>query len=362
MDKKTLWWLIGGLGGIILLIILLSLISRLTTRTYSTYAETEAKLVEAAKKYYVNNINYLPTEEKASTEVMLGTLVEEGYIKPLDKYLRYGSSCDAKVIVTKTKLDYDYMPYLNCGERYSSTQLYKKVLEDNAIVDKGVGLYNIDNEKVFKGEVKNNYILLNKQKWRIIRIDEDNNLVLMSEFRTDTTEWDNRYNLETDSDDGINNYNISRIKEFIENQYYNGELLTNYEKSKVVFSKACLGSRENINSGSFKKVECSQLSEEELPIKLLTVGEYLEASIDPNCNTIEDRGCTNYNYMHDLPQSFWTITKGQKNTAYVYSINTSGVAETRASGSKQVRYVILLSSKTLYSSGSGLYDDPYIIK
>ena len=109
-------------------------------------------------------------------------------------------------------------------------------------------------------------------------------------------------------------------------------------------------------------IECSELSEEEAPIRLLTVGEYLIASIDPNCNTIEDRGCTNYNYMHDLQQSFWTVTKSPKGSSYVYAISTSGVYETRASNSKQLRYVILLSPKTLYSSGSGLYDDPYIIR
>lgn len=362
MDKKILWWIIGGLLGIVLLIVLLSVISKLTIKTYSTYVEVENKLVEAAKKYYADNTNYLPVEEKKTSEVKLSTLVEGNYIKPLNKYLRYGNSCDAKVVVTKTKLNYDYSPYLNCGEKYTSIELYKKVLEDNSIVTKGPGLYNISNEKIFRGEVKNNYIQLNKQNWRIIRIDEDNNLVLMSEFRTDTTEWDNRYNLVTDSDDGINNYNISRIKEYIEKEYYEGTLLTNYEKSKVVYSKACIALRNKTDERSMKQVECSELSEEEVPVRLLTVGEYLISSIDSNCKTIEDRGCTNYNYMHDLPQSFWTITKGQKNSAYVYNINTSGVYEVRANSTKQIRYVITLNSKVAYASGSGLHDDPYIIR
>ena len=362
MDKKTLWWIIGGLGGIILLIIILSLLSRLTTKTYNTYTEVEAKLVEAAKKYYATNPNYLPTEKNKTSEVTLSTLIEKEYIKPLNKYLRYGDSCDAKVVVTKVNASYDYLPYLNCGEKYTSIELYKKVLEDNTIVTKGVGLYNIENEKIFRGEVKNNYVLLNKQNWRILRIDKNENLVLMSEFRTDTTEWDNRYNLETDSDDGINDYNVSRIKEYIEKKYYDGELLTDYEKSKVVFTNACLATRSKTEMGSMNQVECSKLSDEELPIRLLTVGEYLISSIDPNCKTTEDRGCTNYNYMHDLPQSFWTITKGQKNSAYVYNINTSGVYETRANNSKQLRYVVSLGKNAMYSSGSGLYDDPYIIK
>lgn len=362
MDKKTLWWLIGGIGGIILLILILVLLNKLSNRTYNTYAQVETKLVEAAKKYYAVNPNYLPTENNQRNEVHVNTLVEGNYIKPLNKILRNGDSCDAKVVVIKNKLDYEYTPYLNCGDKYISIELYKKVLEDNTIVNKGAGLYNIENEKVFRGEVKNNYILLNENKWRILRIDDNNNLVLLSEFRTDSTEWDNRYNVEVDSEDGISNYNLSRIKEYIEKEYYDGVLLKDVEKSKVVYQKACLASREKTASGSMRNIECRELSEEELPVRLLTVGEYLISSIDPNCKTIEDRGCTNYNFIHDLPQSFWTITKGQRNSAYIYAISTSGVYETRANNSKQLRYVVSLGMNTMYSSGSGTYDDPYVIK
>lgn len=361
MDKKTLWLLIGGLGGIILLILILVLLNKLTQKEYLSYEKVELKLVNAAEKYYNDNQNLLPNVEGGTSTVTLTTLVNGEYIKPLNKYLKDGDSCDARVVVTKY-LSYDYVPYLNCGENYLSTELYKKVLTDNTITNTGAGLYNMGNEKVFRGEVKNNYIMLNDKLWRIARIDENNNLVLISNFRTESYEWDNRYNQEIDLDYGINNYNLSRIKETIENDYYNGELLTDKEKSKVVPTKACIGLRKNDESGSYKIIECKELTEKEVPIRLLTVGEYLEASIDPYCKTLEDKGCINYNYIHDLLNSFWTITKGQKNSSYVYNITSSGVSETRTNSAKQVRYVINLGTKTIYSTGSGTYEDPYKIR
>lgn len=361
MDKKTLWWLIGGLGGIILLIIILVLLNKLTQKNYISYENVELKLVSAAEKYYIDNSNLLPNVVGSSSTVTLSTLVNGGYIKSLSNYLKDGESCDARVVVTKN-LSYDYIPYLNCGENYVSTELYKKVLEDNVITNTGAGLYNISNEKVFRGEVKNNYIMLNDKLWRITRIDENNNLVLLSNFRTESYEWDNRYNHEIDLDYGINNYNVSRIKDVIENIYYNGEILTDKERSKVVYTKACIGSRKYNEVGSYKAIECSELSEKEVPVRLFTVGEYMEASIDPYCKTLEDKGCINYNYIHDLLNSFWSITKGVKNSSYVYSITSSGVSESRTNSSKQIRYVINLGPKAIYSTGSGTYEDPYKIR
>ena len=362
MDKKTLIWLLGGLGGLVLLIVILSLLNRGTTPKYVGYDTVEEKLVEAAKKYFNDNQILLPSTTGNSSMVTLNTLVVGEYIKPLNKYIKNGDSCDASVSVTKLTTDYDYTPYLNCGTDYTSIELYKRVLEDNTIATSGVGLYGINYEKVFRGEVKNNYVSLNNKLWRIIKIDEYNNLVLISNFRSDTYEWDDRYNQELDSNDGINNYELSRIKDLIETTFNGNELLTEYEKSKVVYQKACIGGRKYKEEGRSEDVECKVLTEEEVPARLITVGEFIEASIDQNCKTIEDKGCTNYNYLLDLDTSFWTMTKGEKNSSQVYSASSNGLLEGRADISRQVRYVISLSPKTFYEKGSGTEQDPYIIK
>ena len=362
MDKKTLWWLIGGLGGLILLIIILNLLSKVSINRYITYEEVEVKLVEAAKKYYADNSMLLPSTLNDTSVVTLNTLVVGEYIKPLNKYLKNGDACNATIAVTKLTSDYDYTPYLDCGTDYNSIELYKKVLEDNNIVSSGFGLYQINDEKVFRGEIKNNYVSLNKQLWRILRIDSNNNLVLISNFKTDLYEWDNRYNQDSNSNDGINNYNLSRIKDTIENKFNSDELLNTSEKAKVVYSKVCVGGRNYTETGNISDIECQELSDEEVPVRLLTVGEYIEASVDSNCNTVQDKGCTNYNYLHDLQMGFWTMTKGPKNSSYVYAISTNGVTESRASITRQIRYVITISSKSFYSKGSGTYDDPYFIK
>ncbi len=362
IDKKTLMVSGIGIGVLILLIVLIAFLARINEKKYYTYEEVESKLVDASKKYFSDNSSYLPSVEAKTATISIEALIIGGYISPLDELLKNGNKCSAEVVVTNLLSGYDYTPYLNCGEDYTSVELYNKVLKDNSIITEGFGLYLDNNEKVFKGEVKNNFVILNGNLWRIIRIDEDNNLVLMSYFKTNSILWDNRYNEDVKANYGIANYNISRIKDTIENTYYNEELLTDGEKSKVVQTKWCLGSRTSTDSANMKDIECSELTEEESPIGLLTVYEYLQASVDPNCHTIEDRGCTNYNYMHDRQSSFWTITKGQKNSSYVYNVTSSGVIESKANTTKQVRYVIKLSPKTIYTSGSGTEEDPYKIR
>lgn len=362
IDKKTLKIGIIGMSALIGLIILVSVITRLTDKTYYSYSEVEEKLVAAAQNYYNINSSYLPKTEKTTSVVSISTLVNNDYIKPLDTLLKDGENCTAQVVVSKVGSNYEYTPYLDCGSAYSSIELYSKLLEDNQVATEGIGLYKINAEYVFKGEVKNNFILLNEKPWRILRIDEDNNLVLLSQFNTLTSSWDNRYNEETNGNYGINNYNISRIKERLETEYNGTELLTDSEKSKVVSTKWCIGKRLSTDTGNMEAVECRVMSEEESPIGLLTLYEYMQVSLDEGCKTIEDRNCTNYNFIHDFENTFWSITPSPTNTSYAYYITTSGVYESRTNVNRQLRYVIKLGTKAIYSSGSGTEEDPYKIR
>lgn len=354
IDRKTLLYLGIGIGVIVLLIIILAVLSKLSVKETYDYGEVEEMLVESAKKYYEENPVFLPTTEKGTSTVNDKTLVKYNYIKPLDELID-GSVCSADVVVTKIKNEYEYFPYLNCGDAYSVKELYKKVLEDNLTAESGAGIYSIKNEHVFRGEVKNNYISLNENLWRIMRIDEDNNLVLISDFKTDTYEWDDRYNSEVDGQYGINDYNVSRIKDYLNDLYYNGELLQDSEKAKVVSKKACISNQTTVTS------ECEKYSDEE-SIRLITIPEYLISSIDEKCVDVDSKNCINYNYLNEFTSSYWTMTPGKKDSSYAYNISSNGVAESRTSNSRQGRYVILLGTKALYKSGSGLKTDPYIIK
>lgn len=362
IDKKTMKIGIIGVSSLIGLILLVSVLVRLTEKIYYSYAEVEEKLVEAAKNYYEDNSGALPVNEKNTSTVTASTLVFGEYIKPLEDLLEEGGKCSGQVVVSKVGSNYEYTAFLDCGDAYESLELYNKVLQDNEVATEGIGLYKIGSDYVFRGEVENNYIMLKENLWRIVRVEENNNLVLLSEFRTPTTSWDDRYNESTLGNFGINNYNVSRIKEFVEENYYGEELLTDAEKSKVVSVKWCLGQRLATDTGSADSVECKVMSEEESPIGMLTVGEYMQASIDPACKTLEDKTCTNYNYVNYYENTFWSITPTPKSTSYAYYITTSGVYDSKTNTLKQVRYVINLGTKSIYSSGSGTEEDPYKLR
>ncbi len=359
IDKKTLKVAIIGVCTLVGLIIFIAIIVRLTEKTYYDYEQLEKKLVQSAQNYYNVNNSYLPVTEKNTSTVTVNSLVVGGFIEPLENLLKDGQNCTAQVVVTKIGNNYEYTPYLDCGSAYQSKELYNKVLEDNSVVSEGMGLYKINAKYVFRGEVKNNYVLINQKPWRILGIDENNNLVLLSEFRTVAKTWDDRYNTETEGNYGINDYNVSRIKESLESDYTEGELFTDSEKSKLVYEKLCVGKRLMTDTGN---VECNVMSTEEHPIGLLTVYDYIQASLDEKCKTLEDKTCTNYNFILDNEISFWSITPSSKNTSYAYYITTSGVYESKTSTSKQVRYKIKLSTKAIYSSGSGTKEDPYLLR
>lgn len=362
IDKKTLKVGIIGVGALVGLIVIISIVVNMTEKTYSTYEKVEQKLVEAAKRYYQDNSGALPINEKNTSTISANTLVIGGYIDSLEDLLEDGANCTAQIVVSKIGGNFEYTPYLDCGSAYESIELYNKILEDSSIVTEGIGLYNIDGEKVFRGEVKNNYVMLNENLWRILKIDSENKIVLLSEFKTDTKVWDDRYNELTQGTYGINNYNLSRLKESVEESYYGTELLTDSEKAKVVATKWCIGQRSPVDTGSSKNVECKTMSDEESPIGLLTVGEYMAASLDEGCKTLEDENCTNYNFITTYENTFWSITISPTSTSHAYYITPSGVYESKTNTSKKVRYVINLGQKALYLSGTGTAEDPYKIK
>lgn len=352
-------------GGIVLLFIVLSIAS-LFTKNNVSYEKLEQIMVNAAESYFEDYPESLPKKENQIVEVETPTLVQSGKMKDLSEYTKKGVSCTGKVSVAKSGTDYVYTPSLDCGDSYSTKTLSSAISLNNKIVTTGYGLYELNGDLVFRGEKVNNYVSLGENIWRVVKLDGNKNVYLIKdEYAGYTSSWDDRYNSEYKYNIGINNYSSSRVKEYLDTVYNKKDkyqtIFTETDKTKLLKYDVCTGKRDKTSKINDNSIEC-QTTEKDQVMGLLTVSDYINASIDPNCQSATSEACQNYNYLA-TKYKWWTATALPNSSSEAYLISTDGtIKATRCSEYNYVRPVIKLSSRTMISSGTGTEDDPYIIK
>ncbi len=350
----------------VIVIFLLLLISKLTGGKKS-YDDIENVMVDAAERYYAANKNLLPKTNGGTVEVSAQKLINLKYMKSFDKYKK-GANCTGKVVVENNDDNYNYTPYLSCNNSYSTSELYRKVTDKSNIVTTGYGLYQYGSEYVYRGEDVNNYVLLNNNLWRIVKVTANNETVLVKEDKSSylSISWDDRYNSVKGYNIGINDFDKSRIKDSLNEMYNTTEedeiLFTEKIKQHMVSHAYCSGKRSKVQNGADNSVECSKTTEP-LKVGLLTVSDYMRASLDNECNSTTSYACQNYNYLVNHNLSWWLITGDSENSYDVYGVSNYGrIESTGAYSFKNIRPVIYLDSKTMYSSGEGTEENPYVLK
>lgn len=365
--KKTLFkfaiFIGGGLIVILLLLFITSLFNGGKTKTYS-YEEMEQILENAAISYFEDNPSQLPTQEGKIVRIEDTTLVMTGKMKSLSQYTKKGTNCTGVVDVLKSGNQYNYVPKLSCGDAYSSAvSLVDEII--NTTVSSGYGLYKMNNEYVFRGETVDNYVQLENSLWRIVKVTPDKNIVLINETGLNiNSPWDDRYNENAKYNAGINNYSTSRIREKlyeIYNDSTNNSLLSSTDKTQIVNFSVCVGKRTSAEAKNDSSVECAKKMSDQR-IAPLTVSDYINASTDSNCTSIESKSCQNYNYLNNNKK--WWLVTSKTDTSYVaFYVDSNGtVKESSTSNYFQIRPVIHLNSSVVLNSGDGTKENPYTIK
>ena len=154
--KKKLMRIMLIVVGVLVLILIIILIISLVTGGNKSYEEIEEIMKNSAMEYYEVQSGLLPQEEGETVTVRASALAEAGYMDPLSE-LREGESCSGRVEVTMINDNLIYTPYLDCGDNYTTKELYKAVLEQG-IVTSGNGLYQMNGETVYRGDDVNNYV------------------------------------------------------------------------------------------------------------------------------------------------------------------------------------------------------------
>ena len=368
--KKMLIYL-GAVVGIIVLIIVVILIVNAVKGVSLSYSEIEDKMVSAAREYYSLRPDALPLNDKDEVEISAVTLSEEKHMKDLSKYQKDKNvSCSGKVVVTKSKEYYNYSPYLNCGDKYTTSYLYEKVL--STIVSKDDGLYKTqeyspekksqDTYYVYKGDYVNNYVKIGEMLLRIIKMDSNYDLILTeAEFNRNigyNGPWDDRYNSSKNFAVGINDYYKSLIRRGINNNYYNS--LDDTLKSKLILKNICVAPRSENDTKKDGSTECKITIDTDY-IGLITTYDYMNASLDSNCKTIVNQSCSNYNYLINYNRTYWLANPNSKNTYTGYKINRD-LSYSNLSTYAVARNVFNVGKNLIYTGGSGTQIDPYLVK
>ena len=318
---------------------------------------TEYGLISAAKRYYQNNPSFLPKENYESATVSVPTLVSTGYISSKAS----GSTCPSYATVVNMNGTYEYYSTLLCDNNGTYTTLLNKIMSN--ITTNGSGLYNINGKYIFRGENPNNYVKFANSLWRIIGIDENNNIkMIYSDIYTEYQAWDDRYNKEIDDQRGVNEYvrsEKSRIKEFLDNLFTNEIYIENFTFDRIAMlakHNVCIG-KINIETNNVNA--CSKTLSNER-VTAITVNDYVNASLDPACSIKNSINCQNYNF---LSNNGWTVNASSANSYDVYYIDAEeGLKTGYASFGNAIRPVISIKNSAIYAGGTGTVLDPYTIK
>ena len=361
LGKKNVSMLLILISIPILLIIFLVVI-RSCSSSGSSYSDYEKKMVSAAEKYF-KNMNNLPVGEGDQVSVSLEDLVSKGMIKSPIKALD-DKSCTGYVSVRKNgSLDknekngfYLYIPNLNC-EKYNTVHLVDK-LKDQIVFEKS-GLYEIDDEYVFKGNKVNNYVKFFDTMYRVISVD-NNGIIKMVKVdkERNSYNWDNKYNSQRKMISGKNDYSDSNLIDKLSDLY---KKMSDNNKKHIVAYSVCAGNRSEKYYNIDTINECSNRVDGQY-LSVLNLYDFARASYDPECNSYNSPSCRNYNYLYKTIDSTWLLNGNSDNSYGVFYYSFGKIYLSDANNNLSINIVIYIDGNELYTSGDGSFEKPYIIK
>ncbi len=224
------------------------------------------------------------------------------------------------------------------GLFYLSRLIYFKILNDKKIVYSDLlaeqlkqrapkyeainTLIEDDNIYRFANDAKNNYVKFMGYVWRIIKVNEDNTITMITENNITSLAYYNEA------------FANSQIKIWLNEKTFSNSLDKNYMTS----TKTCLDSFD-----SLENISCQNVND--FDVALLSVEDYTKA------------GATN-SYLNN-GEYFWTTNNYQNEYWYVSNEGKLGLDDN--SVTYGIRPVITLNKDTIVLDGNGTIDNPYQI-
>lgn len=226
-----------------------------------------------------------------------------------------------------------YMKYNKKSSNSENKEVLGITIRKQGIVSSGDGLYNNSGELVFKGTKVNNYLLYSNILWRIVKVNNDNSILLV----TDSKITDLAYGL--DKNDYLNSYISDYLNKTGENTGILESILSNKNKF-LTTNTLCLDSVDNLNNITCHKKDTSKY------VSLLSIGDYLNSKNEDS-------------YINNT-DSIWLYNKKSDNKAwYIKNGNLSSDSSLNMHG---VKATITLKNTIGSISGDGTKENPYLIE
>lgn len=191
--------------------------------------------------------------------------------------------------------------------------------------DEEDGLFSSGGNYIYKGNVSNNYLKYNDMLWRIVRINADNSIDIILDDYITLLPWNSKVTSFTESD----------IYKYINNDFL--DLLDKEMLNKTSF---CTDKLSDLTS-----ITCEGQDTDSY-VKLLDVANFL--------NSV-NKGKS---YLINNDEIFWLADYGEDK---IWHTNGSNVSQSEVNSLYEIRPMVRLRNTTVYSSGDGTKEKPYVV-
>ena len=331
---------------VIVIIAVISLITfpKITKHINSAKEElyvTQVKNLEKiGEKWALNNNDYLDKYHVNDTIITLNLLKEQKYIEkedilnPKNKQVMNGcilisykdnkysyEYIDVDCTLSSVDLteysdsyiiyDYDIDNYEIKTIEKSNVPAYQIILNNNpnlyVLGERNDGLYELENEYVFRGNEVKNFVKYEGKNWRILSIDKNDYSMKLISTTIDSSML---------SSDLVSDFTKTTLQNTLsENVSEYNKIIDNWDNGVVAEKDSSVTNLKNIISNS------SIISK----VGLLSLYDYTIASTDSSCeNNFRSINCKNNNYIATMfnGKSFWTMNTNGSKFWYINSSNT----------------------------------------
>lgn len=224
-----------------------------------------------------------------------------------------------------------YNPKAENGEKLVS--LGAQIKDENVVVSEGDGVYNIDGEYVFKGTEVNNYVQYSNILWRIVKVNQDNTVLLVTDEVVNNLVWGNE----------VSDFNHSNISEWLNSSKdENSGIFENILNDKGKYLSVMSVCADEVTD--LKNITCKERSEIGY-LGLLSISDYAN-SVNENSYINNTKDLWLYNISDE---KVWNVSEGN-------------ITNSTPDNGYGIKPTVTVKNSVAVRSGTGTKDDPYIIE
>ena len=324
--------------------------SKINKSKERAYNVQVSNIKDAAKKYMLENEVDDPYHLNTMC-ISLSTLQKKGYLengeiknpKTNENFDVDKNYVEVKYNLEKNQYEYSFTDI--CVVNDEIIPASKKIIENNEIkiTNNSDGLYETTDSYVYRGPNPNNYIEINSKLWRIVSIDKETMMMKIINLEDNLMQVPENGFIEELNEDFKNGttYNKSFKEKINTNSKWNQGIVNSLESSLTL-----------------KSIE--KQSNSYNTIGLLTVGEYIDASLDKDCYNTNN--CISYLSTISTKTNYWLLNKTSDGKSWYITAENKIASSIVNSQLYNIYPCLFLKLNTQIDRGAGTKENPYILK